>query len=664
MRIPEATEFSDTMSIAEFHDIGKIVNWFALGLQRRRADGRFDEKEPHDFEKCIDPEWGVDFTVPLWRAIFRKDDKVGDRNFKINEVRRQHFPDSLAGFIVSFADEIAAGMGRLREERFDGDPIYGYYCLWTGKAHGDSRLTERRQLEDLIHHLNGNPSWEETFRRYSHNLHSRAETAHPGLNVSTLYAHSVLTGKVARVLQPLASVLAPTMLFKLAEKTAGPQKLVPLLLEIEFLQQPFRTRDLSVFQARREAIAAAASRYPNNVLIRYANHLVALFLSPEDASGFVQFFEQQGFMVSETKAEKTLQYLLSPKNGVTETLDDALATDRFPVLPDSIEPPLCENCQMAHGQHRWPADFLTRRGDLSPSARTRISSMPWTLVHSTDFDESDRTRLAEWLEEWSEERLCSQCFEIRRTAVPLTRLAQWDAGKVAWVRIALDLGELEKALRQLHAAYIKTQARNQADKLDQSLLVREFPVRLPLMADFVEDYERAVGRWREQLGDSFGPENLEEIDEGLVCVKLTETLGAIRLLEIYHELLLEHFPKLLELDTAPLRLAISIAPARHLFFVNWRFLERSRTPVAVQLIGSGQAEIPLDHLEALARVVRQAGRHAFHRLRSIARTSKALAEVMLGDSHAGDRAMAELRGILPLGMDFESLMTLANLAET
>jgi hypothetical protein len=454
------------------------------------------------------------------------------------------------------------------------------------------------------------------------------------------------------------------MLFKQAEKTAGPQKLVPLLLEIEFLQQPFRTRDLSVFQARREAIAAAASRYANNVLIRYANHLVALFISPEDASGFVQFFEQQGFIVSETKAEKTLQYLLSPKNGITETLDNALATERFPALPDSIEPPLCENCQMAHGQHRWPADFLTGRSDLSPSARTRISSVPWTSVRSTDFDESDRPRLAEWLEEWSEERLCSRCFAIRRTAVPLTRLAQWDAGKVAWVRIALALGELKKALRLLHAAYIKTQAGNPTDKLSETSLAHEFPVRLPVMADFVEDYQRALGAWREQLSAAFGSENVEEIDEGLACIKLTETPGAIHLLEIYHALLRGHFPKLVELDAAPLRFAISIAPAKHPFFVNWRFLERSRTTVAVQLVGSGQAEIPLNHLEALVRVVRQAGRHSLHRLRAIARTSKALAEVMLGDTRTDDRAMAELRGILPLGMDFESLMTLANLIET
>jgi len=103
MSIPATTTSDEQMSIAEFHDIGKIVNWHALGLQRRRDNGKLKE-EPHDFEKCIDPEWGVDFTVPLWRAIFRKDDKVDDHNVKINEIRRQHFPDSRDWFIVSLAD--------------------------------------------------------------------------------------------------------------------------------------------------------------------------------------------------------------------------------------------------------------------------------------------------------------------------------------------------------------------------------------------------------------------------------------------------------------------------------------------------------------------------------------------------------------------------------
>jgi len=86
--------------------------------------------------------------------------------------------------------------------------------------------------------------------------------------------------------------------------------------------------------------------------------------------------------------------------------------------------------------------------------------------------------------------------------------------------------------------------------------------------------------------------------------------------------------------------------------------------VAVQLIGSGKAEIPINHLDALVRVIRQGGRHSFHRLRQIARTSKALAEIMLDDRRERDQTIDELRRILPLGMDFESLMTLANLAET
>jgi hypothetical protein len=270
-------------SIAEFHDIGKIVNWFALGLQGRGDDGQL-EREPHDFEKCMGPEWGIDFSAPVWEAIFRKSDP---KEPAISELRLEHFPGSRDWFIVSIADELAAGMGRLREEQFLGDPNYSYYCLWTGKARGDLRLAESHQLNELICHLNTNPSWEDTCRKYAQILRSRVETAHPGLNVSTLHAHALLTGKLARLLQPLASAVTPTMYFKDAEKASGAQKLVPVLLEIEFPQQPFRTRDLAIFQARGNAIASAAEHFKDNLLIRYGNHLLALFLSAADANGLI-----------------------------------------------------------------------------------------------------------------------------------------------------------------------------------------------------------------------------------------------------------------------------------------------------------------------------------------------------------------------------------------
>jgi hypothetical protein len=210
--------------------------------------------------------------------------------------------------------------------------------------------------------------------------------------------------------------------------------------------------------------------------------------------------------------------------------------------------------------------------------------------------------------------------------------------------------------QELHIACIKAQA----NRISASFPLDQLPVRLPLVAG----YERALEFWQTRLRASFGTEHIEIIDEGFACVKLAERPGAIRLLEIHHELLREHFPKLLELEVSPVRLAISIASAKHPFFANWRFLENADAAVAVQHVGSGQADIPIHHLDALMRVIRQGGRHAFHRLREIARTSRALAEIMLNDRRGGGREMDELRRIMPLRMDFESLMTLANLLET
>ena len=132
---------------------------------------------------------------------------------------------------------------------------------------------------------------------------------------------------------------------------------------------------------------------------------------------------------------------------------------------------------------------------------------------------------------------------------------------------------------------------------------------------------------------------------------------------LYQSLLVENFPRLMDRARLAIRLGISIAPAKHPFFVSWRFLESARAPIAIQLVGSGHAEIPANRLAETLTVIEQGDRRGYHRLRDIARTSKALAELVLADRTERDNGFQSLRRIMPLGMDFESLVTIANIAE-
>jgi hypothetical protein len=50
---------------AEFHDIGKLIDWVAVGLHPPKTSG-----EPHEFERCVETdearrEWGVQLVLNL-----------------------------------------------------------------------------------------------------------------------------------------------------------------------------------------------------------------------------------------------------------------------------------------------------------------------------------------------------------------------------------------------------------------------------------------------------------------------------------------------------------------------------------------------------------------------------------------------------------------------
>jgi len=660
MSISQGKVNEEKQDLAEFHDIGKIVNWRVLGLQRQDKQGEW-EPEPHDFEKCVSDDWGIDFQSPIWEAIFRKGEASRGEPRQMVALRKQiaalrsrHFPNSARWVITSLADGLAASLRRLPEREVGGESKYARYCLWTGKTEQDMRLAKVDQLRELIAHLNGNPAWKETERRYLDVLRARAECARPGLNVSSLHAHAALAGKIYRILFPLSSSIQKRS-WCAASSDAFRTRLSLFHVSVGFPQEPFRSRDLAVFRARREALEDVIAKFSDNVLVSYANNLVALFLGDYKSPPFADALLEKGFTLEVVKSRKvTLGDLDSA--GIDDALRDIPSTMSYPELPDSIDPPICENCQMASGWNRWPTDYLADRSDLSVATRQRLAVEPWGTLSVIDFDEGDREKMGEWLEAWSEEFLCDRCFALRRNAPALKNLARWDDGRIAWMRIKLNLSTLEGVLRGLHAAYIKSQATR------VGLSLKDMPVRLPLLADFIEDYKSMLEKWASRLRNAFGADEIEKIDEDLICVKLSESNRALQLLGIYHKLLMEHFPRLVDQDLAPISVGIVVAPAKYPFSVGWKLLEGEEAPIFVEVVGSGRARIPPSRLGDLLDLVRRADRRAYHRLREIARTSKALAELVLQDRD--DRGLSSLSRILPLGLDFESLVTIANLAES
>jgi len=653
MKTPEEnlSESNSLVLGALLHDIGKMIDWRAIGLQQCDSARQPVEGEPHDFEKCTESRWGIGYSAAPWEGIFRKNE----------ELRRGHWPGSTGWALVRVADQLAAGFGRaLPEQELRGGPRFGRYCLWTGKQEQDPRLRTEQDLRHVIEFLNESPSWDRVEERYGDVLLRRPETARPGLNVTSLHSHCAISGKVSRVLGRVSfEGVRPHSAWSEVERASQRSKLTVAHFRILFPQRPFRTRDLNVFEERRKALDQAIESHADCVLCRFGSECICVFPTDQESLSFAHEFLDSGFQAERRQYTTPIAELIA--HGLQARLPRSWER-LHGSLPDQIALPLCEGCQMARGTRRWPAELLVERSDISEKTREAVGMKPWSALGLEDFPSEDRDKVAPWLEEWAQEELCGRCYELRRRASTLSRLSRWSSGRAAWVRINLNIDALLASLKGLHQAYIRSTVSGVREDL-----VAKVDVRYPLVADFLDDYALFVKSFAERLSLTVGEANFEEVDEDLWCVRIEKGQTVVQVLYGYNELLSRAFPRMIAgLDSVecPVRLAISVSTIRHPFFSHWQFLEAPGAEVSAQVVGSGLALVSSRHLGDVLSALGGGRRAALHRLREIARTSKALAELVLGDKFDRySRDFARLRQLLPLGLDFESLLTLTKLGE-
>jgi len=646
---------------AEFHDIGKLINWAAVGLQQVDEDNR-PEKEPHDFEKCLGWEPPIDFNSSVWQVIYRKDDIETKNDGKGLELRKKHWPDSLVWLWTSLGDQLAAGWGRgAPEDKFTGEPVYGRHCLWTGKQDDDPRLKTQEKLDEMIRFLNGSPSWEEAERKYGTLWFERAETARPGLNVTTLHAHSTVAGKISQVLSKIPNTgISPDATWKQAQKRFNQIKLSVVHVSVGFFQRPFRVSEWNIFRQRSSVMQDVRREFSENVIGHVGNQLICIFSSTPESKALASKIANEGFCIDWKIREANVSDLL--KHGLLGVLKDVWDRYYLSAPPGCLSPPICEVCQMAHADKRWPADHLADRSDLQEKSKRLLRDIPWRELAIEDFPPMDHALLAGWFEERGEEELCSQCFEMRRSAQGLHKLPNWQDSSVAWIRISLNLDRLTKALEHLHKVYVKECVPGIADEV-----IDQLEVKYPLLVDFFDDYRRFLNSFNTALLGGFQEESVEHVDEDLWCIRLEHRSQALDILKAFRSQMSECFPKLmnLPLDVAcPVRLALSISPYKHPFFSHLRHLQAEQADISVQLVNSGIANIPLPFLQETLSALDHGKRRALHRLRGIAQTSQKLAEIALQDRLDKDRsAFEKLNRLLPQKVSFQSLLTLTNLVE-
>lgn len=571
-------------------------------------------------------------------------------------VRQHHlgfteYPTELDTFYLCVADSLASHVSRLGEA---GRLEHKLNKLWKPlEEEKDVRLKEDENIIALFKFLQTDPSWKEFIQKYEDLLRSRPEDFHQGMNITSLYTHSKLTGQFYRILKnnPRLFPLSPNEVENKTKMEVGnlygkkwnsEWKLILARCRFHFPQRPFRAKDLNIFGALEDLTEEISTRYRDNVLFRTSDEFLLVLPDEGQLSDIAMLAHHKGFWVEVIKAHPRALNELKPPN--PETMPGKKDHENLYNLPQEISPPICGICQSAKATKRWPEDDILSRKELCPNCRALLSQDPLASVIDS-LCQADRVKLEDIIGEPTTEELCEICFSIRSKQAKLPKLAnEWNKeAKVAWLKLNLDFDQLESTLENL------------AGKGEISFSV---------IGEFQEDYSLFLQEFRQQILSSFGTENVERVLEDFFCVKVSRLGEILRLLQIYHELLNDFLPAFLKLaKPSPLKISIVCANAKFPFFEVWRMMEKPQEDIFVSLTGRGVMRAPIRALGSIVEVANIPYRKsALHKLAKIEETSRTLAELTFQDKRDKDyftysRLGTNLRSIL----DFPSILTFAKL---
>jgi hypothetical protein len=421
------------------------------------------------------------------------------------------------------------------------------------------------------------------------------------------------------------------------------------LLQFDFHQEPFRTKDLAIFDQRQEAIKRIKDKFPDQVLMDFDDKILLVYDDPNAIKEIAGLAE--GFLLKEISSPAVAlenMKLADPANpeGLKDPQPVIPIVHYDPDLPPEIAPDLCEICQMAPAAATWH----------------------------------------EAVNEGRKEELCTRCYEVRQRPIGLLKLSQWSESEegvlVGWVRHALDYEKLIKALKFLFSQYLMAHYHvSPGDTLKEVT-----QLTFSLIEEFSCDYRKFVAAFNRKLQSGLQEGNEKEqqaiyepVNDWLACVKLTKRSDFLKIVKAYQETLQIYFPQLKNLPpqggstlplegSSPFSLGVALCPAKFPFFQIWRQFKQQKHEVEICLMGHGRMVFQNRNLDHLVQVAEEKNfnKTALYRLAELARVSEALSETIYQDfRHKDAPAYRRIREMVqePLGLNFQSMLTLAHLME-
>lgn len=574
-------------------------------------------------------------------------------------------PDTL---LLHIADSLASAFSR---EKIEGKGYsFGVHKLWNPTNIEDPRLQTGEEIISLFEFCKKNSPWEEFVRKYKNILKQRAEDAQLGKNVTTLYTHCKLTGQFYRILKssPECGVTLESQekeyVKKLRDEKESNWTFCAVRFKFNFPQHPIRARDTNIFKLMENLVLKIYNRYLDNIIFRTSDTLLGIFPQQQQVDEILEWAYKEGFFVETYYIYNCPLKDLEPappRESVKRPKRQWKTATNYRLLLPSINPPICEICQLAPATKLWPRDYILETKDFCEKCLNLIITSPIEEIQNL-LCSRDREKIDEIIEELKEEmvteNLCEICFSIRKEGTKLKKLESWSKSlsteKIVWVKIKLDFDLLFENLYQLYQGYLES----------FNIPLGNEEIRFSIISEFYEDYKEFIIKFKKELFQIFDTACIENILEDLFCIKLGHLSDILEILKRYHKLFKTFFPKFEELDESSLKIALVCANSKYPFFEIWRTVAEARNDVFISLVGRGTMKLRVKDLDSVSEIAKiYPSKSSLYKLSKIAETSKRLAQLTFGTKgrDRDSKTYANLRRILPFGMDFQSILTLANI---
>lgn len=457
------------------------------------------------------------------------------------------------------------------------------------------------------------------------------------MNITSLYTHLVLAGKFYRFFMRSSSSMineneiVPTVakVAELRESKIRNWQIYLARCKFHFNQKPIRARDMNIFEHLENIISQIENEFHDNLLFSSSDEILIYYDDKVVLEKIRRIAIDNGLWMSFTWVKKPL---IEMKNSEPSKLTGNRQEHLYESLPPLISPPICEICQMAPADKNWPEDYLKLFGE--------------------NFDVIDE----------GTENLCDNCFSIRSRPSRLRKLRKWtemDNISVIWVKFTLDYELLTKILHKFYLDYLKRFSPKAGSDAAE--------VRFSLIYEFQQDYNAFLVVLRTGLIEIFGDDSVETILKDMFCLTTEKASNIFKILDLLNEKLENFFPEFKKLVEGPIKVSITCCNSKFPFFGVWKAIEEQSANLQVLLMGHGKIETSFNYLEQMLIASKEYYRKsALYKLAEISKLSEKLAELKFNDrSERGDFESYEVlkRNLLPMGMDFNGILTFAKLIE-